>query len=123
MPETTPKFFIPEDFDIMDGDFADSKEAAEIANRILSERGVRVYRQFHSGKNGCAAHSDWSEVPSHDTDNESALVIDIQPIRKGVKKSEIQTMKERVANRGWVCDREEVAAFLDRIEREGIVNE
>jgi hypothetical protein len=57
--------------------------AAHIANRILSERGVRVYSGWHSHERGHSKTDMWSTTYwPHDKATHSALLISVQPIER-----------------------------------------
>jgi hypothetical protein len=86
MPDKEYGFFKPEDFNFQGypAQMSINGCAAAIANRILQERGVRVY-----GSGGYPDNLDWSITQHRGTlfaqknkDTHTALLIDIKPIEK-----------------------------------------
>lgn len=113
------EFFKPEDFASWWNEKnmqheCSAEKAAAVANRILAERGVRVYGSFDNAYN--EAIGAWGDKASDDT--HQALLIAVEPLRKdsaeGLLREIVNMWKQDVLHRD---DLEARARAL--LEREG----
>jgi hypothetical protein len=126
------EFFKPEDFKEVKVGREMQEYISDIANRKLEERGVRVVGQFNVVEEDavtCDRTETWvfgtyaPKALGRVMATHTALLIDVQPIKRGVTKDEIAEMKEKLSSHSWELNQSDVAEFLDRIEREGVLDE
>lgn len=107
--EASVEFFKPEDFRELYE--PEPYSAAETANRILAERGVRVY-----GPSSTSGPANWNEQPGK-SDTHTALLIAVEPI---VRESEERQLLRELSNIVRRCNNSEwmiPATLEDIVER------